>query len=389
MTEDNAGGPALDPDRHASAIALERCLTVGMEVFLDASPGNPNAPRFPARLRGWERGHYILVALVPGGTVPVVRQGKECVIRFMHEGEVWGFSAAFSDQGFESGYPIYQLYWPREVARVQVRKHERVAIKTPCTIEFEDGTQRQATVGDLSGGGCSLVVATEIAVGSPLRLSFKMPDGGNVSRRPVIVRNRRVVGGEGIQYGCQFQAADEKDHGIQLFVARKIAAVRGESAPHLQILVLSRNERDLEMVQQCLAGQPYEVIEASGILDLGYRLHSCEAVAILISAEQKELSATEVLSLIRQSPGMEQIPLFLYGGGEGLRDQARHSGATLCLNDLSDTNLILSYLPRPVAPTAPEAEVPAPTSVPNSSPATSSGPPPQDDEDEILLEDPA
>lgn len=389
MSEEHSGGTAPDPDRHASAIALERCLTVGMEVFLDASPGNPNAPRFPARLRGWERGHYILLALVPGGAVPVVRQGKECVIRFMHEGEVWGFSAAFSDQGFESGYPIYQLYWPREVARVQVRKHERVAIKTPCTIEFEDGTQCQATVGDLSGGGCSLVVATEIAVGSPLRLSFRMPDGGNVSRRPVIVRNRRVVGGEAIQYGCQFQAADEKDHGIQLFVARKIAAVRGESVPHPQVLVLTRNERDLEMVQQALAGQPYEVIEASGILDLGYRLHSCEAAAIMISAEQRELSATEVLSLIRQTPGLDSLPLFLYGGGSSLHDQARHSGATLCLNDLSDTRLILSYMPRPAAPAPPADSQPAATEATVAATQPSAAPVSQEDDDEILLEDPA
>lgn len=393
MQAENAADPSLGVDSNACAMALERCLKVGMEVYLDANPGHPSSKRFPARLRGWELGHYILVGVAAGGGMPTVRQGRECVIRFMHEGEVWGFSAVFAEQGLNGGFPLIQLYWPREVARVQVRKYERVAIQTPCAVELEDGTNRPATIDDLSGGGCSVLLDSEIAVGATLRLSFRMPDGGQVSRRPVIVRNRRPVPGQGVKYGCQFQAVDDKDHGIQLFVARKIATDRGESAPHLQILVLSRNELDVEMAQHSLAGSPFEVIEASGILDLGYRLRSCKAVAILISFEQKELSAIEVLPLIRQSPGMDTIPLFMYGGGMGLRDQALAMGATLCLNDLSETSRILPYLPEPPVARAPAAEDASETSgrdgdyeseayAPHASPSH------VDDEDEILLDDP-
>lgn len=390
MQDEYSAVPATGADHNACAMALERCLKVGMEVFLDASPGSPNSRRFPARLRGWELGHYLLLGVTPGQPVPVVRQGKECVIRFMHEGEVWGFSAVFAEQGMNAGFPLIQLYWPREVARVQVRKHERVAIQTPCAIDNENGATYAATIDDLSGGGCSVLVDAEFAVGTVLRLSFRMPDGGQVSRRPVIVRNRRPVPGQGIKYGCQFQAVDEKDHGIQLFVARKIATERGESAPHPQILVLSRNELDVEMVQQSLANSSFEVIEAAGILDLGYRLHSCEAVGILISFEQRELSAIEILPLIRQSPGMGEIPLFMYGGGTGLRDQALTMGATLCLNDLSETTRILPYLS--------EQQSPKPAELPEETPTDYSAPdrydPPQvtpkshQDEDEILLEDP-
>lgn len=398
MEEDTRGVPSTGSQQSECAMALERCLKVGMEVFLDASPGNPNSKRFPARLRGWELGHYILVGLVAGTPVPTVRTGRECVIRFMHDGEVWGFSAVFAEQGLNGGFPLIQLYWPREVARVQVRKHERVAIQTPCAVELEDGTQRSATIDDLSGGGCSVLLESEIAVGSILRLTFRMPDGGQVNHRPVIVRNRRPAPGQGVKYGCQFQSVDDKDHGIQLFVARKIATDRGESAPHPQILVLSRNELDVELAQHALAGSPFEVIEAAGILDLGYRLHSCAAVAILISFEQRELSAIEVLPLIRQSPGMGEIPLFMYGGGEGLKDQALTMGATLCLRDLSETPRILPYLPQPPAPKEdpPPVETVAETNIETSevdyeeleqldSGSSSGG---ISDDDEILLEDP-
>lgn len=392
MEDENTGRTPSGSDHNGCAMALERCLKVGMEVFLDASPGNPNSKRFAARLRGWELGHYILVGLIPGSIAPAIRQGKDCVIRFMHEGEVWGFSAIFAEQGMNAGFPLIQLYWPREVARVQVRKHERVAIQTPCAIELEDGGSRSATIDDLSGGGCSLLVDSEIEVGAILRLTFRMPDGGQVSRRPVVVRNRRPIPGRGIKYGCQFQAAEDKDYGIQLFVARKIATERGESVPHPQILVLSRNELDVEMVQQALASSPFEVIEAAGILDLGYRLHSCAAVAILISFEQRELSAIEILPLIRQSPGLAEIPLFMYGGGAGLKDQALSMGATLCLADLSETPRILPYLPESAKTSA--VAVDAPDVGGGSSAATSVVAPESvavkaDDEDEILLEDPS
>lgn len=397
MQVERAGEEATTPDHNACAMALERCLKVGMEVFLDASPGNPNSKRFSARLRGWELGHYILVGLPQGVVVPSARPGKACVIRFMHEGEVWGFSAVFAEQGMNAGFPLIQLYWPREVARVQVRKHERVAIQTPCTIELADGQNISASIGDLSGGGCSLHTNSEFEVGDNLHVTFRMPDGGQVNRRPVIVRNRRAVPGLGIKYGCQFQAAEEKDHGIQLFVARKIATDRGESAPHPQILVLSRNEQDVELAQHALSGSRFEVIEAAGILDLGYRLHSCEAVAILISFEQKELSAIEVLPLIRQSPGMDTIPLFIYGGGASLQDQALKMGATLCLNDLSDAQQILPYLPQASPPKPPESEGNA--SAPPSAEETgyeyeeSSEPSAEaeqaGDDDEIKLDDPS
>jgi hypothetical protein len=315
----------------------------------------------------------------------------------MHEGEVWGFSAVFAEQGMNAGFPLIQMYWPREVARVQVRKHERVAIQTPCVVELTDGQRVSATIGDLSGGGCSVHANTEIDVGSSLYLTFRMPDGGQVNRRPVIVRNRRPVPGQGVKYGCQFQAAEEKDHGIQLFVARKIAIDRGEAAPHPQILVLSRNEGDLELAQQALGAGRFEVIEAAGILDLGYRLRSCEAVAILISFEQRELSAIEVLPLIRRSPGMDAIPLFMYGGGPDLREQALKMGATLCLNDLSEAQSILPYLPQATSPGRSESEEHSPADAHLDVPeygdedgaVYSSGGGETDDDDEILLEEPS
>ena len=375
------------------AMELEKCLEVGLDVFLDPSPGSPESRRFPARVRGWERNRFIILGIPSGGASPAVRQGKECVIRFMHEGEVWGFTAHFAEEILSGGYPLIQLYWPVEVARVQVRKHERVAIQTPCTASLDGERTIEGNIGDLSGGGCSLLLEEELEVGATLRLSFRMPDGGRVDQRPIIIRNRKKQPGKGMKYGCQFQLVEEKDHSIELFVARKIAVERGESTPHPQILVLSRNEEDVEAARTALASSPYEVLEAAGILDLGYRLRTCEAKGILISFEQKELSAIEILPLIRQSPGLEEMPLVMYGGGS-LNDQAISMGATLCISDISEAGQILAHLPEiPVNESSTEADAPEakPAATPEAdAPANRGTTPPEGDdsgEGEITFEE--
>jgi len=329
---------------------LEERLEVGLDVFLDLQPGVPNAPRYGGRIRGWETNRYILIGLNPGGAVPLIRKGKECVVRFMHDGEVWGFGAQLGETAMHTELPLLHLHWPREVARLQVRKHERVAIEIPCTLHLGDDQTDTGTIGDLSGGGCCIVTMRNLAVGDSVHLSFRMPEGFQVNRRPVRIRNRKSEPGGKLRYGCQFQEEKEEDHGIQLFVARKKALDRGESAPHPQLLVLSRNDEDIRVVQQALAGTPYEVVAAEGILDLGYRLRTCKTAGILVSYEQKELSAIEVIPLIQQSPGMAAVPIFVYGGGSVLHGQAAGLGAALCLDHLASARDILPFLPAVEAP---------------------------------------
>ena len=339
----------------ATSSGLEKCLTVGLDVFLDAQPGQNNAPRYPGRIRGWEEGQYILFGLNRGARLPVVRRGSECVVRFMHEGEVWGFTAAVGEALTQSEYPLIQLHWPSKVARIQVRKHERAPIHIPCTLHVGEESE-DCFINDISSGGCSVVATRNLSVSDTMHLSFRMPDGGVVSRRPVIIRNRREESSGTFAYGCQFQEEKEEDRGIELFVKRKIAMDRGEAAPHPQLLVLSRNDEDIQAAQHGLLESPYQAVMATGILDLGYRLKTCNTVGILVSFEQKELSAIEIIPLISASQEMEGLPLFLYGGGKELHAQATEAGAALCLDSLEQIQDVLPHLPALPEPPPPEEE---------------------------------
>jgi hypothetical protein len=331
---------------------LEACLEVGLNVFLDTQPGSHNATRYPGFVRGWEKGSHIVLGLQRGAVLPTVRKGKDCVVRFMHEGEVFGFTARFGDAMTDIDFPLLQLHWPHEIARLQVRKHERVPIHISCTLHLEGDQEESGTIGDLSGGGCSIVSSHELPVDTALRISFRMPEGAQVDRRPILIRNSSPIGTSGFKYGCQFQEEKEEDRDIALFVARKIATDRGEEAPHPQVLVLSRDDEDVQTAQHALHNSLYEVVAASGILDLGHRLKTYNAVGILISHELKELSALDMLTLLKESTAFGEIPLFLYGGDQALRDQAMNKGAALCIEDLANANDIVPHLP--------EIEVPEP-----------------------------
>lgn len=335
---------------------LVGCLTVGLDVYLDPQPGVQNAPRFPGHIRGWEAGRYILLGVEPQAGGTVVRRGNQCIVRFMLDGDVWGFTSRAAESGAGADNSLIQLTWPQEVARIQVRKYERVVVKVPCEIHLSDDTTADGTIGDVSGGGCSMVSPVRLAVDDIIHLSFRMPEGVQVTRRPVRIRSRRPGGLNQFKYGCQFQEQKEADRNLELFVARKKATERGEAAPHPQLLVLSRSSEDIEIAQQALEASAYEIVAASGILDLGHRLHTCNAAGILISFEQRELSAIEVLSLIRQTEGMEEMPVFLYGGSEDMREKARSLGAAQCIATLAELDAVLACLPEIEPEPEPEPE---------------------------------
>ncbi|MBX3176105.1 MAG: PilZ domain-containing protein [Candidatus Hydrogenedentes bacterium] len=353
------------------ATELESCLEIGLEVFLDPNPGTPNSRRFPGRVRGWEAGRYLILGLLPSGPPPVLRSGKECIIRFVHEGEVWGVSVSFVEELQGGASRLVQMSWPREVARVQVRRHERVAVQAPCDLYDSGGGSMPGTISDISGGGCSVLARRELEVGSRVLLSFQMPDGVRIDKRPVIVRNRRPVTGGLIKYGCQFQEQDGQDRNIEFFVNRSIASARGGvvATPHL--VLLSPREADADEARRALASAHCEIVAAAGVLDLGYLLRTCQPAGVIMSLDQAGLTAVEILPLIRQSPGMAALPIFVYGGGAGLDDAMAH-GATHCVNDLSLAAEILRYLDLPEsrpggAQESPGSEVASPAGAPEES----------------------
>lgn len=338
------------------ATELESCLEIGLEVFLDPNPGTPNSRRFPARVRGWEAGRYLILGLLPSGPPPVLRSGKECIVRFVHEGEVWGVSVSFVEELQGGTARLVQLSWPREVARVQVRRHERVPVQAPCDLFDSGGGSLPGTIADISGGGCSVLARRELEVGSRVLLSFQMPDGVRIDMRPVIVRNRRPVAGGLIKYGCQFQEQDGQDRNIEFFVNRSIASARGGMVATPHLVLLSPRNPDIEEARRALASAHCEIVAAAGVLDLGYLLRTCQPAGVLMAFDQGGFTAIEILPIIRQSPGMAALPIFVYGGGARL-DEVMALGATHCVNDLSLAAEILPYLelPEPRPGGAPES----------------------------------
>lgn len=327
------------------ASSLESKLSVGMNVFLDANPGKSETQRYRATVQGWKRDGYLLLSISDAGGRPRIWESRNCVIRFIQDGEVSGFKTTCLRAIVARTDNLVQFQWPRDVSKVQVRRHQRTHLQTECRITLPDHVESKGQISDLSAGGCSLECDTLLDVGTVIRVTFGLPDGGRVCSRRVRVRSCQGLDSGSFAYGCQFEREHRMDHSIKMLVARKAAHRLGTPIPHHQLLVLARGESEFDLIQRSLIGAPVEVVASSGLLDLGARLAASNAGGIIISAEHAELEIGHVIQLLRNTPRCADMPLAVYGGASAQREAALAAGATVALKSLAQIEDFRKLLP--------------------------------------------
>ncbi len=329
--EDTAGNDIDD---------LGAALEVGNTVFLDLKPGEGKAHRYKTYLRGWGEGAYIILE-APARCAPLIRQGQPCAIRFMRDGEVWGFPTRVSDtagNGPKKTGGLIRFDWPCTASRVRARRHPRVALLIPCFIHLADGSQIWGRVCDLSAGGCSIQVKTGLLKDTELSISFDLPDGIAVERLAVAIRNQRPSGDGESSYGVQFLNMEESEnYGIDIFVTRTLACSRGPQDAEPVFLVLSKTLSDARLLRDALGENSLcEVLLANCFVDLCSLLTKMKPKALFLHAEQAELPAVEMCRIVKNTSGFESLPLVLYGPGESdTVDSAAATPADFRMKDLS------------------------------------------------------
>lgn len=327
------------------ASSLESKLSVGMNVILDANPGKSETQRYRATVQGWKRGAYLLLNVSEAGGRPRIWESRNCVIRFMQDGEVSGFKTTCIRAIVGRADNLVQFQWPRDVSKVQVRRHQRTRLQTECRITLPDRVECQGQISDLSAGGCSLESGTLLDIGTVIRVTFSLPDGGRVCSRRVRVRSCQGLDSGNFTYGCQFEREHRMDHSIKMLVARNAAHRLGVPIPHHQLVVLARGESEFDLIQRSLVGAPVEVVASSGLLDLGARLAASNPGGMIISAEHAELEIGHVIRLLRNTTPCAEMPLAVYGGSPAQREAALAAGATVALKSLAQLDDFRKLLP--------------------------------------------
>lgn len=291
-----------------------RILTVGISVLIDLHPKTPATSRHRATLLGWDEGRVLLFEPNAGEDSTCFREGDRCQVRFVQDGQIWGFYSHLKSNVQDSVSFMIEVEWPESVSKVRLRRHERVDIALPCRLFLEDGSQISARLQDLSAGGCRLQTALHLNTGNVLKISFDMPDAAKVDCIPIEVQNRKELEGGESEFGCSFLDMEESALcGIGAYVARVIAKRRGQEHRHPCVLLLTNEAGDAIPLRNALKEFPMcDVMVSTGFFDAGYRLMHYAPLALLIHGAFQDPSAREIDAMLHEVPSLKAMPVIVY-----------------------------------------------------------------------------
>ncbi|WP_421621475.1 PilZ domain-containing protein [Alkalilimnicola ehrlichii] len=91
--------------------------------------------------------------------------GDTLLVRYLHDGVVFGFRALVSGVVLEPE-PLVFLGWPKSVQEHSIRDSQRLETFMPCLLSLE-GREYESTIVDISQSGCQCVLLRREGVDAP------------------------------------------------------------------------------------------------------------------------------------------------------------------------------------------------------------------------------
>jgi c-di-GMP-binding flagellar brake protein YcgR len=187
------------------------------------SPGLPLSIELPflekircaSFFRGCKEYHYILIDHPVHNGLPVLLENnKPCVVRFIYEGNVFGFSGHIIS-AIRQPFPLVFLTYPHQLESLNLRTNPRYPVRIEATYTYQTPEGSAPGIGtglivNISEGGCLLEVEDSIDPGNRLTLSFTIPPQETVQELEVEVK-RVKKGGEHAHLGLTFITPSESN----------------------------------------------------------------------------------------------------------------------------------------------------------------------------------
>ncbi len=152
-------------------------IAMGAMVHLDV-PGM--SERLSSTLIGVDPGEMVVVKGWRGLTSSSaqVLKGKTVVLRYLHAGSVYGFSARVLI-ALAAPRRCLILEYPQRVEEHNLRQNRRAACNLPCTVVREQG-RHAGIISDISEAGCraqiyGIAEETTFAIGERVKLETQFP----------------------------------------------------------------------------------------------------------------------------------------------------------------------------------------------------------------------
>lgn len=157
-------------------------------------------------LIGWKAHQFVIVDMPQNGEIAFsAKEGIVCVVRYEGLNRLYGFDTMVLKVSQYPG-PLIYLKYPQIVKELSFRRHNRIKTIIPASIY--NVVCNQATILDISYGGCLLSSETYYDVGSSFYISFDLPSGDRVEYCKCWVRNIRRENGK-ILMGVEFEELEK------------------------------------------------------------------------------------------------------------------------------------------------------------------------------------
>lgn len=307
---------------------LEPYLNVGCPLVLHPEPFEASAPRYTTCVRGWSKSSYLLIDRPRiNNRFAAIRENQPCIVRFLYNGLACAFDTMVLDWDTRQYHSYCRIGWPTKFQTVSFRKFERVRAQISCSFLY-GRNKYTGTIEDISIGGCRIRTSCQTETNSRIELDLSLPDGCVLEQIQADVKNVRSVGGEFL-LGCRFEEDQpEVESDIAFYVTTVLERGEVRTTERPRILVIDDN-RTVSMVLRNLFEQKgIEVLPASATLDGLSMLRLSPPDALLISQRMTDLPGIDSARLIRATRGLENLPVFLYGG-DIPADEIAKAGVTL------------------------------------------------------------
>jgi c-di-GMP-binding flagellar brake protein YcgR len=116
--------------------------------------------RFKSLFVGMERNQYLILRITREaqamGTREYLHMSKPVTVRYLHRGQVCGFSSRVLSAIYNP-VPLLFLHYPAQIEVLDVRSEDRMEHFLPCRAIY-GGQERHGVILNLSRGGCRLLV---------------------------------------------------------------------------------------------------------------------------------------------------------------------------------------------------------------------------------------
>lgn len=174
--------------------------------------------RLVTHVVGYKANKYI-VAEYPlvSGSFARMEEGLGWAANFVHEGIIFGFTTYILGS-IKHPIPLIFLSYPDSVERIELRQTQRYPVQIKAVYSFEtpspesDHRPNQATVRDISEGGCLLASPVSHPMETVLNLDLDLPAQGTIKGVAAEVKSCREEAGE---YLLGLSFADMTDEGLE------------------------------------------------------------------------------------------------------------------------------------------------------------------------------